>query len=237
MLPPLRGHNGGIYSVAISPDGSKIISGSQDRTIRIWDASTGKTIRVWVTSACIEMLAFSPDGSKIISESYGFLQVWDASTGEMFIPRRGLFTSFAFSPDGSKTISGSWNNIIQVWDARTGIEVLPPLRGHKDRIHSLVFSPDGSKIISESPGAIRVWDASTGVMLPRPQIPADDSPMPAMDELIIPWDSWFTNINGRYMGALPIGTNLYSYTWKTCGSTYVGWTEEYQLVLIHFPEQ
>jgi WD40 repeat protein len=71
MLPPLRGHNDWIVSVAFSPDGSKIISGSDDKTIRVWDASTG-----------IEMLpplrghdhtflsvAFSPDGSKIISGS------------------------------------------------------------------------------------------------------------------------------------------------------------------------
>ena len=74
------------------------------------------------------------------------------------------------------------------------------------------------------------------MMLPHPQIPADGSPRPAMDELIIPRDSWFTNINsGKYMGALPVGAKLHSR--ETCGSTYVGWTEEYQLVLIHFLEQ
>ena len=70
-------------------------------------------------------------------------------------------------------------------------------------------------------------------MLPHPQIAADDGSMPAMDELKI--DEWFTNINtGRYMGALPVGTNFHS--GQVCGSTYVGWTSEYKPVLILFPQ-
>ena len=63
---------------------------------------------------------------------------------------------------------------------------------------------------------------------------ADDTPMPAMDELMI--GAWFANINTvRYMGALPVGANFHS--GRTCGSTYVGWTGGYKIVLIHFPEQ
>ena len=119
-----------------------------------------------------------------------------------------------------------------VWDAITGIEMLPPLRGHDDWIFFVAFLPDGSTIISESHAAIRAWDACTGIALPRPQLPADDAPRPAMDELTI--GGWLTNINtGSYMGALPVGANFYS--GKTCGSTYVGWTGEYKIVLIHFP--
>jgi WD40 repeat protein len=77
-------------------------------------------------------------------------------------------SSVAFSPDGSKIISGSDDKTIRVWDASTGIEMLPPLRGHDDWINSVAFSPDGSKIISGSDDkTIRVWDASTGIeMLP-----------------------------------------------------------------------
>ena len=106
--------------------------------------------------------------------------------------------------------------------------MLPPLRGHDNLILSAVFSPDGSKIISESDDkTVRVWDASTGVML----LP---SPRPAMDELMI--GGWFPNITtGRYMGALPAGADFHF--GKTCGSVYVGWTGEYKIVLIHFPEQ
>ena len=233
MLPPLRGHDDSINSVAFSPDGSKIISGSDDKTIRVWDASTSiETLPPlrghddWINS-----VAFSPDGSKIISGSDGeTIQVWDASTGiVMLLPLRGHddnINSVAFSPDGSKIISGSYDKTIRVWDASTGIEMLPPLRGHDHRIDSVAFSPDGSKIISESVAAIQVWNTSTGNILPHRPIPG---PTTTIEEFL-------TYINtGRYMGALPVGSPLRSC--KLCGSTFVGWTREYKLILIHFPEQ
>ncbi|KAF8667760.1 hypothetical protein AX14_006302, partial [Amanita brunnescens Koide BX004] len=174
-LMRLQGHDSAINSIAFSPDGSKIISGSFDKTVRIWDASTGVEMLPplrgyddWVYS-----VAFSPDGSKIISGSSDkTVRVWDASTGvEMLPPFRGhgkLVNSVSFSPDGSKIISGSDDKTIRVWDASTGVEMLPPLRGHDGPIISIAFSPDGSKIISgSSDKTIRVWNASTGVeMLP-----------------------------------------------------------------------
>jgi WD40 repeat protein len=84
MLPPLRGHDNSISSVDFSPVGSKIVSGSDDKTIRVWDASTGVEMLLplrghhnWICS-----VAFSPDGSKIISSSDdGTIRVWDASIG------------------------------------------------------------------------------------------------------------------------------------------------------------
>ena len=136
--------------------------------------------------------------------------------------------SVTFSPDGSKIISGSDDKTIRVWDASTGVEMLSPLQGHDSGVSSIAFSPDGSKIISGSEDhTIRVWGASTGVVLPH-------TPSPAMDEPTI--GALLTNINtGRYMGALPVDTHFYS--GKVHGSTYVGWTGAYKLVLVHFPEQ
>ena len=147
----------------------------------------------------------------------------------------GEIHSVAFSPDGSKIISGSIDKTIRVWDAGTGVEILPPLRGHDDTIYYIAFSPDGSKIISGSDDkTIRVWDANTGIVITHPQISADNAPMPTMDGPMIWW--WITNIDtGRYMGALPVGACF------DCGQvrgyTYVGWTVEHKLVLIHFPQQ
>ncbi len=195
MLPPFQGHEGWISSVAFSPNGTKIISGSGDKTIRVWDASTG-----------VERLP----------------------------PLRGhdgTIRSVAFSPNGSKIISGSDDETIRVWDASTGIEMkFSPLHGHDGFIRSVAFSPDGSKIISRNFNeTIRVWDASTGIVLPHPQIAADDTPNEPMIRGI-------TNINtGKYMGALPVGALFHS--GEVRGSTYVGWTTGYKLVLIHFPEQ
>ena len=113
---------------------------------------------------------------------------------------------------------------------------LPPLRGHNNRIQFIAFSPDGSKIISGShlDSNIRVWDANTGIMLPHPQITADDSAMPAINKPMI--RQWLTNINtGRYMGALPVDS--YFDCGRVHGSTYFGWTAGYKLVIIHFPDQ
>ena len=107
-------------------------------------------------------------------------------------------------------------------------------------VNSVTFSPDGSKIISRSgdriisrsgDAIIRVWDASTGILLPHPPIAADDTPRPEQMRA-----GWLTNIDtGRYMGALPVGFGFHS--GQVRGYTYVGWTSGYKLVLVHFPEQ
>jgi hypothetical protein len=71
-------------------------------------------------------------------------------------------------------------------------------------------------------------------VLPRPRVAGDDTPMPVMDETMR--GGWFTNLNtGRYMGALPVGAGISC--GQVRGSTFVGWTAQYKLVLIHFPEQ
>jgi WD40 repeat protein len=240
MLPPLRGRDHAILSVTVSPDGSKVISGSFDRTIRAWDASIGVEMLPplrghddWIYS-----VAFSPDGSKIISGSQDkTIRVRNATTGaEMLPPLRGrddVVLSVAFSPDGSKIISGSWDKTIRVWDASTGTEMLPLLRDNDNHINFVAFSPDGSEIISRSIDAeiIQIRDASTGIVLPPPQISDGDIPR---DEPTI--GGWLTNINtGRYMGALPVSVNFHSGHFHS--STYVGWTAVHKLVLVHFPEQ
>ncbi|KAF8638957.1 hypothetical protein AX14_010146, partial [Amanita brunnescens Koide BX004] len=121
-LIQLQGHDGSVNSVAFSPDGTKIVSGSGDKTIRVWDASTGVEILPplqghddWIRS-----VAFSPDGTKIISGSDDkTIRVWDASTGiEILPPLRGhdaWIHSVTFLPDGSKIISGSSDKTIRVW--------------------------------------------------------------------------------------------------------------------------
>ena len=143
-LMQLQGHSGRVTSVAFSRDGSKIISGSFDKTIRVWDASTGiELLRpLQGHDDSILSVAFSPDGSKIISGSQdNTIRVWDASTGaEMLPPLRchnNWIRSVAISPDGSKIISGSSEKTVRVWDASTGTEILPPLQGHDGNILSV----------------------------------------------------------------------------------------------------
>ncbi|KAG6834137.1 hypothetical protein H0H93_011607, partial [Arthromyces matolae] len=156
-----------VTSVAFSSDDSHIVSGSPDRSVRVWDASTGQELKVLdghtdgVTS-----VAFSIDGSRIVSCSWDkSVRVWDASTGQELKVLDGHIdgvTSVAFSIDGSRIVSGSWDRSVRVWDASTGQE-LKVLDGHTDGVTSVAFSSDGSHIVSGSQDrSVRIWDASTG---------------------------------------------------------------------------
>ena len=162
VLKTLEGHTGFVNSVAYSPDGTKIISGSVDRTIKIWDANTGQCLKTLVGhSSDVNSVAYSPDGKRIISGSYDkTIRIWDVNTGECIKTLEGhsnVVSSVAFSPDGTKIISGSWDNTVKIWDANTG-ECLKTLKGHSWAVYSVAYSPDGKRIISGSDdNTVKIW--------------------------------------------------------------------------------
>ena len=165
-LASLRGHSGGVKAVCISSDGSKVISGSEDNTVKIWDATTGACLNTleghndYVSSVCI-----SRDGSRIVSGSYNTVKIWDATTGaclDTLADHRNLVTSVCISSDGSRIVSGCKDNSIKIWDAATGACV-NTLEGHSDCVTSVCISSDGSRIVSASfDKQIKIWDAATG---------------------------------------------------------------------------
>ncbi|KZT50333.1 WD40 repeat-like protein, partial [Calocera cornea HHB12733] len=168
----LRGHLGAVESVAFSPDGTRITSGSYDETVRVWDAVTGQPVGDPLVGhkGSVTSVAFSPDGSRIASGSWDkTVRVWDAvmgqAVGNPLIGHDGWVSSVAFSPDGSRIASGSDDRTVRVWDAVTGQPVGDPLVGHKGSagVTSVAFSPHGSHIVSGSwDKTVRVWDAVTG---------------------------------------------------------------------------
>ncbi|KDQ13025.1 hypothetical protein BOTBODRAFT_133925, partial [Botryobasidium botryosum FD-172 SS1] len=174
MLQTLVGHTGDVISVAYSPDCARIVSGSHDESIRVWDATTGTEVLPPLQghNGGVWSVAYSPDGSKILSAGDS-IRVWDATTGASVLgPLLGHdepIHSVAYSPDGAKIFSGSSDKTIRVWDAETGELVLGPLRGHDDSVQSVASSPDGLKIASGSSDAtICVWDALTGANILGP---------------------------------------------------------------------
>jgi WD40 repeat protein len=172
----LQGHEGGVNCIAISADGAHIVSGSQDKTIRVWDARTGEAITgpIQGHSGPVLSVMFSPDGARIVSGSLDkTICVWDAWTGEIAMgPMQGhtdSVQSVAFSPDGECIVSGSSEGTICVWDAWTGQAIMEPIWGHTDSVQSVLFSPDGACIVSgSSDKTICMWDASTGEAIMEP---------------------------------------------------------------------
>ena len=172
----LHGHASAVLSVAFSPDGRHIVSGSLDKTIQFWDAQTGGQVGnpLQGHTDSVFSVAFSPDGRHIVSGSRDkTIQLWDVQTGgQVGNPLQGhtdSVFSVAFSPDGRHIVSGSRDKTIQLWDAQTGGQVGNPLQGHTWSVDSVAFSPDGRYIVSGSRDeTIQLWDAQTGEQVGNP---------------------------------------------------------------------
>ncbi|TDL19688.1 hypothetical protein BD410DRAFT_773626 [Rickenella mellea] len=162
-----KDYSNGIQSVAFSPDGRYIVSGSYNGTIQLWDAVSGaylKTLNGHLHS--IQSVAFSPDGIHLISGSdNGTVQLWDIVKGVYLntFNSLGYIESVVFSPDGKYIMSASNNGIIQLWDVVSYVH-LNTFNSHSNRV--MTFSPDDVHIIPESEfydGAVQLWHTINGV--------------------------------------------------------------------------
>jgi WD40 repeat protein len=121
----LRSFSGVASSVAFSPDGARIVTGGEDKMIKLWDATNGQLVRTLEGHLSgVWSVAFSPDGSRVLSGSADkTMKLWNATTGQLlqtFNGHSGGVTSVAFSPDGNRVLSGSGDGTMKLWNATSG---------------------------------------------------------------------------------------------------------------------
>ncbi|KAG8997310.1 POC1 centriolar protein A [Tulasnella sp. JGI-2019a] len=159
-----------VSCLLISPDGKTIVSGSDDCTLRLWDASTGSSIGEPLKghTSYVRCLAISPDGKTVVSGSDDrTVRLWGASMGSSIgEPLEGhtdYVRCLAISSDGKTVVSGSLDQTVRLWDAGMGSSIGEPLKGHTDDVRCLAISPDGKTVVSGSlDQTVRLTGSSIG---------------------------------------------------------------------------
>jgi WD40 repeat protein/tRNA A-37 threonylcarbamoyl transferase component Bud32 len=153
----LRGHSGRVNSIRFSTDGSRLVTRAADKTVRVWDTSTGTQLHSFGEPlATVPVSALSPDARRVatgVPESEA-VELWDLDAGARVASIGGLgrrIFDTKFSPDGRwyVTIGNRPDYVVRVWDATTGAKV-GEVRGHKNNIHAIAFSPDGTRFATGS---------------------------------------------------------------------------------------
>jgi WD40 repeat protein len=168
--PTFEEHTGLVRGVAISPDGKTIASGSADKSIKLWDVSTGEnTATLKAARYGVSSVAFSPDGRTLASGyAANQIQLWDVATRKdtTLFDDKSQYAApqVVFSPDG-KTLASGGRCIqeIRLWDVTTGKQTAT-LAGHDEYgVPALAFTPDGRTLASVGyHGGIKLWDVATG---------------------------------------------------------------------------
>jgi WD40 repeat protein/serine/threonine protein kinase len=166
----LTGHTGRINYASFSPDGTRVVTASNDLTARIWDAGSGlELLRLAGHTEPLTCAEFSPDGRLVITASVdGTTRLWDAGSGRelrIFRAHGDHLNTAVFSPDGRQVLVASDDKSAYLWDAQSGA-LIRTFTGHSDRVASAEFSPDGRLIATASDDkTARIWDAASGRVL------------------------------------------------------------------------
>ena len=169
-------HQGEVLAAAFSPDGSRVVTASDDRTARVWDARTGKPLTEPLAhQGTVRAAAFSPDGARVVTASDDkTARVWDARTGK---PAHQAPRASRQGPSGGVQPRRRARGHRERRQDRAGVGRDGPARRspspslHQGEVRAAAFSPDGARVVTASAdGTARVWDARTGKPLTEPLV-------------------------------------------------------------------
>lgn len=158
----LRGHTDWVWSLSFSPDNKRLVSGSADETMRIWDVYEGIQIAS-ISTISVRAVSYSPAGTSLACGlSDGSVEIWTGedrpSLGHVLLGHTASVSSLAFSPNGKFLVSASLDRTVRYWNVGSGAEVRQ-LHGPVDGVWCVVISPDGKRIIASSRcQCVWVWD-------------------------------------------------------------------------------
>jgi WD40 repeat protein len=169
-----------VLAVSFSPDGTQLLSSSQDRTARRWEVATGRLLGETPHDSGVTHGKFQPGGRQFVTASHNrTVQLWSAATGQPVGPallHPGPVIQLAFSQAGDRLATVTDQGTAHVWDAATGFPVGEPPRSFGP-LGAVGFSPDGSRLlVAGADGLVRIF--------PIPDLPA---PMPAWFPDLLDW--------------------------------------------------
>jgi len=170
LLRTLEGHYADISGVAVTPDGTRAISASADKTLKVWGLDSGCTLRTLEGhSDGVSGVAVTPDGTRAVSASRDkTLKVWNLDTGRAMRTLEGHSAAVfcvALTRDGHRAVSASADATLKVWDLDSG-SMLRTLEGHSDYVFGVAVMPDGTRVVSASwDKTLKIWDLNTGCTL------------------------------------------------------------------------
>jgi WD40 repeat protein len=177
-------HGGRITSAAFSPDGTRVVTASQDTTLKLWDVATGRLIRTFVRHSNdglirVVAVAFSPDGTRVVSGCVDGMKLWDVATGRLIrafevnsFLRFASVETVAFSPDGMRLIAGLSDGAAELWDV-AGRRLQSFAIGKREP-PTVAFSPDGGRVLTGARGGTaKMWDAATGQVIRTFGVPVE----------------------------------------------------------------
>jgi WD40 repeat protein len=167
LLRTLEGHAASVSGVALMADGKRVVSASEDRTLKVWDLESGRALLTLEGHAgFVTGVAVTADGRRAVSASGdNTLKVWDLESGRVLRTLGGHSSyvySVAVTPDGQRAVSASEDRTLKVWDLQSG-RALRSLVGHSSYVYGVAVTPDGRRAVSASwDNTLKVWDLDSG---------------------------------------------------------------------------